>query len=200
MSSRMVTRVSVTTAIATPCVLIGLAALASNPDYGPLGAITGFVVVVVGLGVVAGLRPTWWLIGPALTLEIALLFGSVPVVRAEVLVLRGVRTPVVVTAVHSSKDRTGRVSWKCDLRREDGLALPHAVLEGYAGCFGPFDVGRTQDLLVDPAGWVPPRAPHVDRAGLDEGIALLGAAAVLFAGLVIAAGRLNLRTAGRRAR
>jgi hypothetical protein len=197
MSRRLVTRLSVTTAIVVPCALIGLAVLASNPDYGALGMITGGVVLVVGLGVVAGLRPTWWLIGPALVLEIGLLVGSRPAIRAEVQVLRGARTPVVVTAAHSSKDKSGRVSWKCDLRRADGLPLPHAVLEGYAGCTGPSDVGQTQDLLVDPAGWVPPRAPHVDRVGLDEGIALLSAAAVLFAGLVIAAGRLNLRGADR---
>lgn len=198
MSSRMVTRLSVTTAIATPCALIGLAIVASNPDYGALGMITGFVVLAVGLGVVAGLRPTWWLIGPALVLEIGLLVASRPVVRTEVLVLRGVRTPVVVTDAHSSRDKTGRVSWKCDLRRTDGLPLPHATLEGYAGCFGPSAIGRTQNLLVDPSGWVPPRAPDVDHAGLDEGIALIGSAAVLFAGLTIAAGRLNLRAAGRR--
>ncbi|MET8298545.1 hypothetical protein ABZW02_31535 [Streptomyces sp. NPDC005180] len=148
---------------------------------------------------VAGLRPAWWLIGPALVLEIGLLVASRPVVRTEVLVLRGVRTPVVETDAHSSRDKSGRVSWTCDLRRADGLPLPHATLEGYAGCFGLSDVARTQDLLVDPAGWVPPRAPDVDRAGVDEAIALIGSAAVLFAALAIAAGRLNLRAAGRRA-
>ncbi|MGW2670699.1 hypothetical protein ACWC5F_21880 [Streptomyces sp. NPDC001272] len=104
-----------------------------------------------------------------------------------------------MTDAHSSRDKSGRVSWTCDLRRADGLPLPHATLEGYAGCFGPSDVGRTQDLLVDPSGWVPPRAPDVDRAGTDEAIALIGSAAVLFAVLAIAAGRLNLRAAGRRA-
>ncbi|GAA0274835.1 hypothetical protein GCM10010302_10560 [Streptomyces polychromogenes] len=200
MSPRLVTRLSVTTAIVTPCALVGLAALASNPDYGLLCGITGFVVLVAGLGVVTGLRPTWWLIGPALALEIVLLVASRPAVRAEVMVLRGVRTPVVVTAAHRSKDKAGRVSWKCDLRRTDGLPLPHSALEGYEGCFGPSDVGRTQDVLVDPAGWVPPQAPHVDRVALDEAIVMIGAAAVLFAGLAITAGRLNLRAVGRRVR
>ncbi|MER5726801.1 hypothetical protein ABT084_00355 [Streptomyces sp. NPDC002138] len=197
MSSRAVTRLSVTTALATPCALIGLAVLASNPDYSPLGMITGGVVLIAALGVVAGLRPTWWLIGPALVLEIGLLVASLPAVRAEVLVLRGVHTPVVVTTAHRARDRAGHISWSCDLRRADGVALPHAVLEGYAGCSGPADVGRTRDLLVDPAGWVPPRARDVDRVGLDEGIALLGAAAALFAGLAIAAGRLYLGAADR---
>ncbi|MFF2191406.1 hypothetical protein [Streptomyces sp. NPDC058157] len=189
-----------TTAIATPCALVGLAVLASNPDYGLLGGITGFLVLVAGLGVVAGLRPTWWLIGPALVLEIVLLVASRPAIRAEVMVLRGVRTPVLVTAAHGSKDKAGSVSWKCDLRRADGLPLPHAALEGYEGCSGPSDVGRTQDALVDPAGWVPPQAPHVDRVALHEEIAMIGAAAVIFAGLAVTAGRLNLRAAGRPAR
>ncbi|WP_344446278.1 hypothetical protein [Kitasatospora nipponensis] len=191
------TCLSVVTAVGTPCALIGLAVLASNPDYRVLGMVTGVVVLIAGLGVVAALRPTWWLIGPALALEIGLLVASGPAIRTEVLVLRGVRTPVVVTAAHSSKDRTGRVSWTCDLRRVDGRPLPHARLEGYAGCYGPSDIGRTQDLLVDPAGWVPPREPQVDRAGLEVGIALIGAAAVLFAGVAVAAGRLHLRAARR---
>lgn len=197
MSPRLVTRLSVTTALVIPCALVGLAFLASNPDYGLLGGITGFVVLVAGLGVVAGLRPTWWVIGPALVLEIVLLVASRPAIRAEVMVLRGVRTPMVVTAAHSSKDKAGRVSWKCDLRRTDGQPLPHAALEGYEGCFGPSEVGRTQDVMVDPAGWVPPQAPYVDRVALHTEIVMIGTAAVLFAALSVTAGELYLRDADR---
>ncbi|WP_441248192.1 hypothetical protein [Kitasatospora sp. McL0602] len=186
-----------TTAIVTPCALVGLAFLAGNPDYGVLGMILGTVVLIAGLAVVAALRPTWWLIGPALVLEIGLLVASGPAIRAEVLALRGERTAVVVTTAHSSKDKTGRVSWTCDLRRADGRPLPHPTLAGYAGCSGPYDVGRTEDMLVDPDGWIPPRSSRIDRAGLNEGLALLGAAGALFAGLAITAGRLHLRATGR---
>ena len=197
MSPHLVTRLSAVTAIVTPCALLALAALASNPDYRVLGMVTGVVLLVAALGVVAALRPTWWLIGPVLLLEIVLLVASGPAISAEVLTHRGVRTSVVVTAAHSAKDRTGRVSWTCELRRTDGLPLPHATLAGYAGCYGPSDVGQTRDLLVDPSGWVPPRSTDPDRVGLNEGIALLGAAAVLLAALVLAAGRLNLRASRR---
>ncbi|WP_345695264.1 hypothetical protein [Kitasatospora terrestris] len=126
----------------------------------------------------------------------ALLIGVGPAIQSEVLVLSGVHTPVVVTAAHSSKGKNDRVSWTCDLRRTDGLPLPHAFLDGSSGCHGRSDVGRTLDVLVDPAGWVPPGVPDMDREDLRQGITLLAVATALLAAVPVLARRTRPQAAG----
>ncbi|MFG2820903.1 hypothetical protein ACGFX4_15925 [Kitasatospora sp. NPDC048365] len=191
-------RLGVISAVVTPLALIGLGALGSNSDYTVVSLITGTLVFCFGSALAILPRTSTWLVLLMVPPGMALLLGVGPAIQSEVLVLSGVHTSVVVTAAHSSKGKNDRVSWTCDLRRTDGLPLPHAFLDQTSGCYGRSDVGRTLDVLVDPAGWVPPGKPEdLDREGLKQGIPLLAVATALLAVVPVLARRTRPRAAGR---
>lgn len=71
--------------------------------------------------------------------------------------------------------------------------MPHPKLQG-DGCRGKEDVGTTETVLVDPAGWVPPESTEWDASFLGGGVFVVGGAAVLWALLVLGAARRTLRS------
>ncbi|RAG85852.1 hypothetical protein DN069_10140 [Streptacidiphilus pinicola] len=178
-------------AILTPLLLAGFGVLASNPDYGA-ALVGGVAVMIAGLYGLLAVASRGWLVLPGVLLVIALLSVPAAVFPSEIMLHRGVRTDVVVTAAHSSKGKNGTLSWTCDIRRVDGKPLPHATL-GDSDCWGTSQVGTTETVLVDPDGWAPPVSTDVDYSGLDTGGYLVGVAAVLWALLVLSAARGTLR-------
>ncbi|MDH6136840.1 hypothetical protein P3T37_006271 [Kitasatospora sp. MAA4] len=195
LSPRTVRRTSALLALLTPLTLIGLATLASNPDYGPFAFITAILVIIAAVLGLMLIRPSGWFLWPGVLLVILLLVLPMQVFTSEVMRYRGVPTEVVITAMHSSKKKNGGLSWTCDIRRADGLPLPHAKLST-SDCWDPDQVGTTTTVLVDRDGWVPPTSTDQDYTGLDYGVAAVGVTAALWALLSLGAGRRTLRLAG----
>ncbi|MER6297991.1 hypothetical protein ABT247_00260 [Kitasatospora sp. NPDC001539] len=193
---RTVRRTAVLVGVLAPVLIIGLLALASNPDY-QVGctvlAVLVLMAAVVGLMLV---RSTGWVVWPAVLLGVLLLVIPTPAIRAQLLSHRGVETQVVITAAHSAKDKTGKVSWTCTVRREDDRPLPHGTIEGI-GCSGG-SVGTTATVVVDPDGWAPPATLEKDLSFRSSGVYVAGAVAVLWAALTFGAAHRSLRGRGGR--
>ncbi|MFD8785442.1 hypothetical protein [Kitasatospora sp. NPDC059599] len=181
----------------TPVPVIGLLAIATDPDYQVLCTIPAFLVFTAGVIGLGFIRARGWVIWPAVLLGVLLMVLPTASIRAQITAHRGVETAVVVTGAHSSKDRSGRVSWVCDIRRADGQPLPHGTVGGF-GCSGRSDVGTTMNVLVDPQGWAPPAPLDDDLAFRGSGVWVSAAAAVLWSLLTLVAARRTLRepTAG----
>ncbi|WP_280701353.1 hypothetical protein [Kitasatospora sp. GP82] len=175
----------------TPLTLAGLAVLAANPDYGALALITAVLALLGALAALMLVRPSGWFLWPGVALGIALLVLPWQVFKSEVMHLRGERTDVVITATHSSKKKSGGLSWTCGIRRADGQPLPHARLAA-PDCWGQA-VGTTETVVVDPDGWVPPVSTDRDYSGLGVGVIGVGGTAALWVLLALAAGRRALR-------
>ncbi|WP_377266992.1 hypothetical protein [Peterkaempfera sp. SMS 1(5)a] len=185
-------------AVLTPLVLVGLSALTADPDYATPCMIAGVVMLIVALMVLMTVRPNGWWLVPGILLGVVLVAVPGAVLKGEVLLHRGVRTNVVVTAAHHGRPgKDGRVHWTCDIRRADGKPLAHAVLQD-ADCWGQSQVGTTETVIVDPDGWTGPVSTDQDYSGLGVGVGVVGAAAALWALLALAAARrtVRLRTAG----
>lgn len=189
-----VRRTAVLLAVLTPLLLVGCGVLASNPDYRAVGLICGVVVMIAGLYLLMTVHSNGWLMVPGVFLVIALLSLPAVVFPDELMLHRGVRTDVVVTAAHSVKGKNGDLIWTCDIRRQDGKPLPHATLTG-SDCSGTSQVGAAETVLVDPDGWAPPVSTDVDYSGLDIGGYLVGVAAALWGLLALLAARRRLRAA-----
>ncbi|GAA2739860.1 hypothetical protein GCM10010440_04350 [Kitasatospora cinereorecta] len=174
------------TAVVGPVGLVGAAVLATDPDYLAPGMVTGVLLLVGALLVLGVVSGRTWVVLVGAVLGVGLLAVPGSVFKAEVMMHRGVPTDVVVTAAHAVKGRG--VTWHCDLRRVDGVPLRHAVLTD--GCYGSGQVGRTERVLVDPAGWVAPWPADTDFGGVDVGVVLVGAAAVAF--VLLAAGSVRV--------
>ncbi len=194
LSRRQIRRVSVLLAVLTPLVLIGLAMLAANPDYGLPAVIVELLMAIGALGLLMMLRPSGWFLWPGLVLLGALMLLPWQVFQAEIIHYRGVRTDVVITAAHSSHKKGGGLAWSCAIRRADGLPLKNPKMP-INDCWGQDQVGTTTTIMVDPDGWVAPMSTDEDYSGLDYGVAGIGGVAVLWALLVLGAGRLALRGA-----
>ncbi|MFD8703392.1 hypothetical protein ACFV1W_12295 [Kitasatospora sp. NPDC059648] len=193
---RTVRRTALLVGLLAPLLIIGLLALATDPDYQvpcTVLAVLVLMAAVVGLMMV---RSTGWVIWPAVFLGVLLLVIPTASLRAQLLAHRGVDTRVVITSAHSGKDRMGKVSWTCGIRREDGHPLPHGTIGG-TGCSGG-SVGRTTTVLADPDGWAPPATLDDDLSFRSAGVYVTGAVAVLWAALTFGAARRSLRGRGRR--
>ncbi|MFD4659762.1 hypothetical protein ACFWP2_29515 [Kitasatospora sp. NPDC058444] len=195
LSPKAVRRTAWLTGLLTPVLMVGLAALGSNPDYQPVCGILAFTVLSAGVIALGFVRPRGWIIWPAVLFGVLLLALPTTGIRAQIMAQRGVETAVVITAAHSAKDRSGTVSWTCDIRRADGQPLPHARVGGY-GCSGTYDVGDTENVLVDPAGWAPPVPLDEDLGFRRTGVHVTAALAVLWGLLVLVAARRTLREPG----
>ncbi|MEU9044871.1 MULTISPECIES: hypothetical protein [unclassified Kitasatospora] len=203
LSPRAVRRTAWLVGLLTPVLMVGLLAIATDPDYQLLCTIPAFLVLstgIIGMGVV---RARGWVIWPAVLLGVLLMVLPTTSIRAQILSHRAVKTEVVVTGAHSAKDRSGKVSWTCDIRRADGQPLPHGQVGGF-GCSGRSDVGTTMNVLVDPEGWAPPASLDEDLSFRGGGLYVTAAAAVLWGLLTLGAARRTLResaaTAGRKGR
>lgn len=173
---RLIARVTVITAVAGPVVLLGSGMIASNPDYQGFGFVLGLVALIAALGVVAGVGGRWLLL-PTVLSGAACLFLAATAFQFQVLEHRGMPTDVVVTAVHTGHGRQG-TSYSCDIRRADGGPLPHGVLHG-SFCSGRSELGSTENVVVDPAGWVPPLRPEeVQQMGWTASTLAAGLVAV----------------------
>lgn len=195
LSRRRILWVSVPLALATPPVLIALAILASDPDYGPLGVITAVLVLVVALGVLMLVRTSGWWLWPAVALGIVLIALPGQVFKFEVMKHRGVPVEVAITSKRSFKQKNGDLSWTCHVRRTDGKPLPHAKFSG-DGCDAYSDIGSTRTLVVDPDGWVPPVTDTYDYADLGVGVYGVAGVSLLWALLVAGGARRTLRLGG----
>ncbi|WP_280664543.1 MULTISPECIES: hypothetical protein [unclassified Kitasatospora] len=183
---------SILLAVLTPLALTGLAVLGADPDFGVPAVIIGVLVMIGSLFMLLLVRNSGWFLWPGVLLLLVLVVLPQQVFTSEVLHYRGVPADVVTTAAHSSKTKNGGLSWTCDIRRVDGLTLPHAKLSA-SDCSGQDQVGTTTTVLVDPDGWVPPTSADQDYSGLGYGVAGVGVAALLWALLSLRAGRLALR-------
>ncbi|MBV6697821.1 hypothetical protein [Kitasatospora aureofaciens] len=197
MSPRTVKRTAGLLAVLTPLVIVGLMVLAGNPDCTAPCTVVAVLVLIVSLGGLMVVRTSGWVLWPGVLLGILLVALPTAAFRAEVIARRAERTAVVVTWAHAAKDRSGRVSWKCGIRRADGQPLPHAEFQG-SGCYGTSDVGRTTTVLVDPDGWVPPAGTDLDLAFLGLGVYAVATLSLLWALLALVAARRTLRESTRR--
>ncbi|MFE6056013.1 hypothetical protein ACFQ6N_35155 [Kitasatospora sp. NPDC056446] len=191
LSPRTVRRTAWLTGLLTPVLMVALAALGSNPDYQLPCGILAFLVLVAGVLGMGFVRARGWVIAPAVLFGVLLLAIPTPGIRAEIISQRAVKTEVVVTAAHSSKDKNGRVGWTCDIRRADGQPLPHGRVGGF-GC-ADSTPGSTMNVLADPAGWAPPATPDDDISFRRGGVWVTAVLAVLWGLLTLAAARRTLR-------
>ncbi|WP_035845929.1 hypothetical protein [Kitasatospora azatica] len=191
LSARAIRRWTWITALA-PVLLIGLGVLAGNPDYGGAAFFLDVLVLIIALTSVLLLAQSGWLFAGAMVLGIAVLAIPLPLFKAELMSRQGVRTEVVVTAVHTSKGKHGPV-YSCDLRRTDGKPLKHPNI-GSEDCYGKEDLGETKEVLVDPSGWLGPMSADTDLDGTDLGVAGLVVATAGFERIVWLSGRRAQRT------
>lgn len=154
--------------------MAGLALLATNPDWTPLAMILGVLVLIstVILMLITGYK---WpgFVGILVGIGVLALPGMA--FQAEMMGARGQHTDVRVVSVQTSHGKHGLV-YTCKIQRVDGKPLPHAEL-GSDSCYGPSQVGATEEVLVDPAGWFAPEPGDMDNQG--AGIGLAAAAALL---------------------
>lgn len=185
---RTVLRTAVVVAFGAPVLIVGLMAVGADPDYLPVCAVGAVLVLMASLVATMLVRASGWVLWPAVALGVLMLVLPTSALRALLIEHRGVRTAVVVTAAHRETDRSGRVSWSCDIRREDGLALPHARYSG-DGCSSERSVGQSGHVLVDPEGWVPPVGTGEDTSFKGAVLWVVPGLAVLWAGLLLGAAR-----------
>ncbi|MFJ4184098.1 hypothetical protein [Kitasatospora sp. NPDC089509] len=193
LAPRTVRRTALLVGLLAPVLILGLLALATNPDYQAPCTILAVLVLMAAVVGLMLIRSTGWVVWPAVLLGVLLLVIPTAAFRAQLLSHRGVDTRVVVTSAHSGKDKTGKVSWTCGVRNEDGSPLPHGTIGGI-GCSGTA-VGRTMTVLADPDGWAPPATHDEDLSFRGAGAYVAVAVAVLWAALTFGAAR---RTLGRR--
>jgi hypothetical protein len=170
--------------------LVGCAALGSNQDIGGFGYVPGIVLLITALVLVLFAGANGRQLAGAVVCGIAVLAVPGPLLDAELMVHRGVRVETTVVAVHRFKGKHGPY-YTCDLRRDDGLPLKHAGL-GSNDCDGPLEVGRHDEVLVDPGGWAGLALADTDYSGLDVGIGVLVGATAgyeLFVGLAARRGQ-----------
>ncbi|TYC69400.1 hypothetical protein [Streptomyces sp. CB01881] len=194
-SPRTVRRTALLTGIFAPVLMVGLLAIATNPDYNAVGMILAVLVLIGALGGLVVVRASGWVLWPGVLLGILLIVTPVNSLRAELIDHRGTAADVVITSAHRQKDRSGRVSWTCGIRRADGLPLPHGSYDG-SGCSSAASVGTTITVLVDPEGWAPPAATNAEVPFVG-GVYVVGGVAALWALLVLGAARRTLREHGR---
>ncbi|MFJ8622066.1 hypothetical protein ACIRD3_04395 [Kitasatospora sp. NPDC093550] len=192
LSPRTVRRTAWLVGLLTPVLLAGTATLGSNPDYQPACGIVAFLILSAGIIGIGFVRASGWVILPAALFGVLLLAITGNSVRAQILSHRGEETSVVITAAHSAKDKSGKVSWTCDIRRADGQPLPHARVGGF-GCGGTYDVGDTMTVVVDPQGWAPPAALDEDLDFDGSAVYVVAALAALWSLLTLTAARRTLR-------
>ncbi|CAM5699157.1 hypothetical protein BOQ63_041330 [Streptomyces viridifaciens] len=196
LAPRTVRRTALLVGLLAPLLIVGLLALATNPDYQAPCTVLAVLVLMAAVVGLMMIRSTGWVIWPAVLLGVLLLVIPTAALRAQLIAHRGVDTRVVITSAHSGKDRMGKVSWTCGIRREDGQPLPHGSVVG-TGCSGG-SVGRTTTVLADPDGWAPPATLDDDLSFRGAGVYVAGAAAVLWAALTFGAARRSLGGRGRR--
>ncbi|MFE9422749.1 hypothetical protein ACFYNO_07290 [Kitasatospora sp. NPDC006697] len=179
-----------------PPLIVALALLAANPDFGALGLILGTLALVGTLMLMLIAAPNGWLVVSGVLVGIAVLAVPGPLLQAEVMAHQGQRVEVRITSVTKYRGKHGP-EYTCHLERVDGKPLAHAEL-GSDSCYGPLDVGRTEDVLVDPHGWTAPQLVDTDYGGVDVAAALLPVAVLLFELLIWLARRSGLRRTGGR--
>lgn len=196
LAPRTVRRTALLVGLVAPLLIIGLLAIATNPDYQGLCTILAVVVLMVAVVALMLIHSSGWVVWPAVFLGVLLLVLPTSALRAQLISHRGVDTRVVITSAHSAKDKTGKVSWTCAIRREDGGPLPHGTVSGF-GC-SRSSVGTTMTVLADPEGWAPP-ATHDEDLSFRGGVVWVAAAvAVLWAALTFGTARRALRGRGGR--
>ncbi|MFH8381516.1 hypothetical protein ACH4E7_11305 [Kitasatospora sp. NPDC018058] len=196
LAPRTVRRTAVLVGVLAPLLIIGLLGLATDPDYQVACTVLAILVLMASVVGLMLIRSTGWVVWPAVLLGVPLLVIPTAAIRAQLIADRGVETRVVITSAHSGKDKMGKVSWTCGIRREDNQPLPHGTIEGI-GCSGT-SVGTTATVLVDPDGWAPPATRDEDLSFRSAGVYVTGAVAVLWAALTFGAAHRTLPGKGGR--
>ncbi|NUP43854.1 MAG: hypothetical protein HOY76_44230 [Streptomyces sp.] len=162
------------TAALVPVPLVGIGVLGTSPDWFPAALILGLLTVALAIAVLVATATKGWVFFAGLIIGLAVLLGSGLVFRAALMQSRGQRAEVRITSVYTTEGKTGPI-YHCRLKRTDGRAMAHADIVGM-GCNGTEDAGTTEDLLVDPRGWLAPQPADADFSGLPVGVVGVGTA------------------------
>ncbi|MFE9422748.1 hypothetical protein ACFYNO_07285 [Kitasatospora sp. NPDC006697] len=181
LESRRAIRWAALSGALVPPVVLALAVLMSDPDWETPGLVLGLVLACAAPVPLLLLRPGKLIPFGVLLLTIGvLIFGNVGFTDL-VLQHRGQQVEVRVASVRTAYARNGNPTFTCVLERVDGVPLAHS---GTDDCTGTDEVGRTEQVLIDPAGWVAPQSAGDD---LGDGAPAMVAAltALLLAELLV---------------
>ncbi|MDH6118498.1 hypothetical protein ABH930_001498 [Kitasatospora sp. GAS204A] len=176
-----------------PLLMVGIGVLGTSPDWFIAALFLGALTVVLAIAVLMANATKGWVFFAGLLIGLAVTFGSGLVFQAWLMQSHGERTEVLITSVYHTRGKTGPI-YHCKLKRTDGKPLAHAEIIGM-GCNGTQDAGTTEDLLVDPSGWLDPQPVDTDFSSLPVGIASVGVAIGLWELTVWQTRRVGLREA-----
>ncbi|MCX5384720.1 hypothetical protein [Streptomyces sp. NBC_00083] len=149
----MVRRHARTTALA-PLLMVGIGMLGTNPDWFPAALILTALTVALAIAVLISTATKGWVFFAGLVLGLAVTLGAGLVFQAALMQSQGQRTEVRITSVHTTEGKTGPIH-HCRLKRTDDKPMDHADIVGL-GCNRARVAGTTENLLVDPSGWLAP--------------------------------------------
>ncbi|MFE9452931.1 hypothetical protein [Streptomyces sp. NPDC006739] len=181
------------TAALAPLLMVGIGVLGTGPDWFPAALILGVLTVALAISVLMAIATKGWVFFAGLVIGLAVVLGSGLVFRAALMRSQGQRTEVRITSVYTTRGKTGPV-YHCRLKRTDGRPMAHADIVGM-GCDGTRDAGTTEDLLVDPSGWLAPQPADADFGSLPAGVVGVGVAIGLWELTVRRTRRIGLREA-----
>jgi hypothetical protein len=176
-----------------PLLMVGIGVLGTSPDWFPAALILGVLTVALAIAVLMATATKGWVFFAGLITGLAVALGSGLVFQAALMQSQGQRTEVRITSVYTTKGKTGPI-YHCRLKRTDGRPMDHADIVGM-GCNGTEDAGTTEDLLVDPSGWLAPQPADADFSSLPVGVVGVGVAIGLWELTVWQTRRIGLREA-----
>ncbi|NUP42780.1 MAG: hypothetical protein HOY76_38600 [Streptomyces sp.] len=176
-----------------PLLMVGIGVLGTSPDWFPAALILGLLTVALAIAVLMATATTGWVFFAGLIIQLVVVLGSGLVFQAALMQSQGRRTEVRITSVYTTEGKTGPI-YHCRLKRTDGRPMAHADIVGM-GCNGTEDAGTTEDLLVDPSGWLAPQPVDADFSPLPVGVMGVGVAIGLWELTVWQTRRIGLREA-----
>ncbi|MEV5944797.1 hypothetical protein [Streptomyces sp. NPDC051994] len=176
-----------------PLLMVGIGVLGTNPDWFPAALILGALTVALAIAVLISTATKGWVFFAGLILGLAVTLGAGLVFQAALMQSQGQRTEVRITSVRTTEGKTGPI-YHCRLKRTDGKPMDHADIVGL-GCDGTEDAGTTENLLVDPSGWLAPQSADADFSSLPVGAGGVGVAIGLWELTVWQTRRIGLREA-----
>ncbi|MFF4803720.1 hypothetical protein ACFY1U_35955 [Streptomyces sp. NPDC001351] len=181
------------TAALAPLLMVGIGVLGTSPDWFPVALILGLLTGALAIAVLMATVTKGWVFYAGLIIQLAVVLGSGLVFRAALMQSQGRRTEVRITSVYTTEGKTGPI-YHCRLKRTDDRPMAHADIVGM-GCNGTEDAGTTEDLLVDPSGWLAPQPADADFSSLPVGVVGVGVAIGLWELTVWQTRRIGLREA-----
>ena len=181
------------TAALAPLLMVGIGVLGTSPDWFPAALILGVLTVALAIAVLMATATKGWVFFAGLIIQLAVVLGSGLVFQGALMQSQGRRTEVRITSVYTTEGKTGPI-YHCRLKRTDGRPMAHADIVDM-GCNGTEDAGTTEDLLVDPSGWLAPQPADADFSSLSVGVVGVGVAIGLWELTVWQTRRIGLREA-----